>query len=130
MVTSRKRRRQLARARWERQQARRSAAQIRHRRIAIVVGVIVALVAAAALVWLILHIVNTEKTRQKEEQTPTGIPTGIPTLLQPTESGTTVIEQSGATGSIGGSTPRNTTVPHSSSHTGPSRHAPSSKGSR
>ena len=83
MVTSRQRQRQLARARWDRQQARRSTTAERNRRIGIAVGIVVALLAAAALVWLILHIVNAEDTRQQQVPSSDLVPTG-PTTAEST----------------------------------------------
>jgi peptidyl-prolyl cis-trans isomerase B (cyclophilin B) len=116
VVRNRERQRQLARARWERQQARRSADQQRNRRIAIVVGIVIALIAAAALIWLIVHIVGTEDTRKQEEQ----VPTGIPTPLQPTGTATqTVIIP-----------PSATTPPPTTQGTTSGSRPPASRGSR
>jgi peptidyl-prolyl cis-trans isomerase B (cyclophilin B) len=118
VVRSRERQRQLARARWERQQARRTAAQRRNRRISIVVGVIVALVAAAALVWLILNIVDTEDTRDQTPTLPIPAPrteTGVTAVVSPPTTGppTTRPRTGNATGSSerrSGSTGRSTST--------------------
>lgn len=70
MVTSRQRQRQLARARWERQQSRRAARRRSRRRIAIVAGVVGGLVAAALLVWLVLSSNEPEGTDSPEPTVP------------------------------------------------------------
>ncbi len=70
MVTSKQRQRQLARARWERQQARRAAQASRRRRIAIVVGVLGGLVATALLIWLVLSLVESEEAQNPEPTVP------------------------------------------------------------
>lgn len=70
MVSSRQRQRQLARARYERQQAHRQTRAKRQRVISIVVGTIVALVVVAALAWLVLRIVDEEKQREPDVPTP------------------------------------------------------------
>ncbi len=70
MVTSRQRQRQLARERYERQQARRQAKAKRQRVFSIVVGTIVVLVVVAALGWLVLRIVDEEKQREPDVPTP------------------------------------------------------------
>jgi peptidyl-prolyl cis-trans isomerase B (cyclophilin B) len=71
VAKSKQRERQLARARWERQRARRAARAARARRIGIAVGVLAAVVAGTALVWLILHIGKTEDDRKNQQLTPT-----------------------------------------------------------
>lgn len=87
MVSNKQRQRQLARARWERQQARRAVIARRQRLISIVGGVIVGLIAVALLVWLVLHIIDQEKARN--DQTPV-IPTDSfsTDLLTPSSGGT------------------------------------------
>jgi peptidyl-prolyl cis-trans isomerase B (cyclophilin B) len=71
VVTSKQRQRQLARAKWARQQERRTEQQHRHRVIAIVVGTIVGLIVVALLGWLVLHIVDEENTRDQTPSIPT-----------------------------------------------------------
>ena len=68
MVTNKQRQRQLARAKWERQQAKRMSDARRHRVLSLVVGVIVGLIVVALLGWLVLHIIDQEKSRN--DQTP------------------------------------------------------------
>src|SRR6476659_8690717 len=58
VVTNKQRQRQLARAKWERQQAKRMSDARRHRVISLVVGVIVGLIVVALLGWLVLHIID------------------------------------------------------------------------
>lgn len=70
MITSKQRQRQLARARYERQQAQRESRAKRQRLIRLVVGALVGLVVLAALGWLVLHIVNEEKKREPNVPTP------------------------------------------------------------
>ncbi len=66
MVSDKQRRRQLARAKWDRQSVRRSQDAKRHRRISILVSVIVGLAVAAGLIWVVLYILDQEK----QDQTP------------------------------------------------------------
>ena len=89
MVTNKQRQRQLARAKWERQQARRTSGAHRQRVISLVVGVIVGLIVVALLVWLVLHIIDKEKARN--DQTP-AVPTdtfSTNLLSPPTPTATT-----------------------------------------
>ena len=71
MATSKQRQRELARAKWERQQIRRSEHAHRQRVIWTVVGTIVGLIVVALLVWLVLHIVDEENTRDQTPAVPT-----------------------------------------------------------
>jgi len=66
VVSYKQRRRQLARAKWDRQSVRRSQDAKRHRRISILVSVIVGLAVAAGLIWVVLYILDQEK----QDQTP------------------------------------------------------------
>ncbi len=66
MVSYKQRRRQFARAKWQRQSVRRSQDAKRRRRVSIVVSVIVGLAVAAGLIWLVLYIIDQEK----QDQTP------------------------------------------------------------
>lgn len=93
MVTNKQRRRQLARAKYERQQQRRTVGANRRRTIGLVVGVIVALVTAGLLVWLILYIVDEERDQNPEVPTPTApfsteLPTPTDDVPQTTGPGT------------------------------------------
>ncbi|MBA2559187.1 MAG: hypothetical protein H0V07_04750 [Propionibacteriales bacterium] len=117
MVTSRQRQRQLARARWERQQTRRSAESVRNRRIGIIAGIVVAVLAAAALVWLVLHIVNAEDTRNQQQQTPTT--NLVPTAVTPSAPGTTA-------DSLPGTTPDTSPATGSTTSSGATAASPSS----
>ncbi|MBA3311322.1 MAG: hypothetical protein H0U28_14935 [Nocardioidaceae bacterium] len=85
MVTSKQRQRQLARARWERQRSRRAAQARRRRRIAIVVGVIGGLVAAALLVWLVLSLNESDEVPNPEPTVP-GDPGFSTDLLTPSSN--------------------------------------------
>ena len=70
MATSKLRQRELARAKWERQQVRRSEHAHRQRVIWTVVGTIVGLIVVALLVWLVLHIVDEENTGDQTPSVP------------------------------------------------------------
>lgn len=72
MVRKRQRRKTLARDRWERQQSARQAADARRHKISLVIGVVVGLLAAAALVWLVIHLVQAE-----DKRTPTPTPVSV-----------------------------------------------------
>ncbi len=61
MVSYKQRRRQLARAKWDRQSVRRSQDAKRRRRISVAVAVVVGLAVAAGLIWLVLYILDQEK---------------------------------------------------------------------
>ncbi len=84
MVSNRQRQRQLARARYERQQARRQTKAKRQRLVSIVVGTLIGLIVLAALGWLILRIVDQEK--QREQPVPTPSPTFSTDLLTPSSN--------------------------------------------
>ncbi|MEP6666787.1 MAG: hypothetical protein ABJA81_10090 [Nocardioidaceae bacterium] len=71
MAKSRERQRQLASAKWQRQQARRTKATVRRRRFSLVLGVVVGLVVTALLIWLVIHIVNEEDKRNPNPVVPT-----------------------------------------------------------
>lgn len=88
MVTNKQRQRQLARAKWERQQSKRTHVQRRQRTVNIVVGVIGGIIVTGLLVWLVLHILNQENARNP--QTP-AIPTDTfkTNLLSPPTPGLT-----------------------------------------
>lgn len=82
MVTNKQRQRQVARARWERQQARRAAEAARRRKRRIVVGVVVGLVLVGSLGWLVVYIVTNENARNRP--TPPA-QTTVPSVTLPTE---------------------------------------------
>jgi peptidyl-prolyl cis-trans isomerase B (cyclophilin B) len=91
VATSKQRQRELARAKWERQQARRTEQAHRRRVISIVVGIIVGLIVVALIGWGVLRIVDEENTR--DDQTPS-TPTGsfstnllTPSSAVPTSTG-------------------------------------------
>ncbi|MBA2446066.1 MAG: hypothetical protein H0V49_12150 [Nocardioidaceae bacterium] len=70
MVTQQQRQRALARAKWERQQERRTADASRRRRIAIVVGVVVGLLVIAGLVWLFASLANNDEAPEQQPTVP------------------------------------------------------------
>jgi peptidyl-prolyl cis-trans isomerase B (cyclophilin B) len=72
VVSSKQRQRQLARAKWERQQQRRASYTQRQRRVSLVVGVILGLIVVGLIGWLVLHIIDQENSR--DDQTPS-VPT-------------------------------------------------------
>jgi hypothetical protein len=72
VAKTKRRQRELARAKWERQQTRRTRVAGRQRKISIAGGVILGLVVTAFLVWLVLHIIDEENKRNP--QTPS-VPT-------------------------------------------------------
>jgi peptidyl-prolyl cis-trans isomerase B (cyclophilin B) len=92
VVTSKQRQRQLARAKWQRQQSRRQEHHHRQRVISIVVGIIVGLIVVALLVWLVLHIIDQEN----QDQTPS-VPTDSfsTNLLTPSAAPTSPGESNG-----------------------------------
>jgi peptidyl-prolyl cis-trans isomerase B (cyclophilin B) len=71
VVSNKQRQRQLARAKWERQQSRRQAHDQRTRRFQLVAGTVVGLIAAAALVWVVVWVVQQEDERTPDQVTPT-----------------------------------------------------------
>lgn len=107
MVSDKQRRRALARAKYERQQAKRTAEQRRNRMIQRVAGSVVAIVAVVLVGWGVVHLVGnndnstpptTTPNTTTSSVTPTApvtLPNGstLPpnTLTQPTSSGTTAI---------------------------------------
>lgn len=97
MVRDRQRRRRLAREKYERQQVRRSARDKRNRQIAIVVGVLLALIAAGLIAWFVLSASDSddEPTVPDSSLVPTGGLTIPPTALDPTPTP----DDTGVTGS-------------------------------
>ncbi len=83
MATNKQRQRQVARARWERQQARRAAEAARRRKRRIVVGIVVGLVLAGLLGWLVFYIVTNENARDQQPNPP--VETDVPSVTLPTE---------------------------------------------
>jgi peptidyl-prolyl cis-trans isomerase B (cyclophilin B) len=71
VVSRKQRRRQLARAKWERQQQRRGVAERRRRIVSSVGGVVVGIVVVALLGWLVVHIVSDERARTPAQTVPT-----------------------------------------------------------
>lgn len=99
MVRDRQRQGQLARAKWDRQQARRTAKEQKQRRIAIGLGILVALAAGAALIWLIVHLVNAEDATTPVVPTETTAPPSRTDVLTetPTSTGASTDEPTDAT---------------------------------
>ncbi len=97
MVTSKQRQRQLARAKWQRQQYRRLRTASRQRKIAVVLGVVFAVVAVVLLALLVKNIVSDEQSRSPGVPTDTfstdllspSRNTDSPTPTQPTTSAPT-----------------------------------------
>lgn len=85
MVSYRQRRRALARAKWERQQARRTATQQRTHRVNIIAGTAVSVVAAGALGWGVYALVQDSNG----PSTPT-YTDNFPTFKTPTNPGVTI----------------------------------------
>ena len=94
-MPSQKRQRELARAKWERQQARRTAQAARRRKLSIVTGIVVGLLATAALVWVVVYLVQAEDARKPQPALPTSTderpsflpdPTPTPSTEEPTKT--------------------------------------------
>jgi peptidyl-prolyl cis-trans isomerase B (cyclophilin B) len=102
VAKSKERQRQLARAKWERQQVRRTKAAVRRRRISLVVGVITGLIVTAFLIWLVIHIVSAEDKRNPNPVVPTD--SGFSTNLKTPESNSP--PSSGAPTPTTGATPK------------------------
>lgn len=81
MVSNKQRQRKLARAKWERQRSRRADKARRTRRVQLVVGALVGLVAAAALVWVVLWVVDQDDARTPDQVTPSN--TDQPSFISP-----------------------------------------------
>ena len=92
MVSNRQRRKTLARAKWERQQARRTASQQRSHRVNIIVGTAVSVVAAVALGWGVYALV--QNANSPTSTTPTD---NFPSFLEPTNPGPTAFSYSPGT---------------------------------
>jgi peptidyl-prolyl cis-trans isomerase B (cyclophilin B) len=113
VVSSKQRQRQLARAKWERQQERRTKDARRQRTMSWVVGVILGLVVVGGIGWLVLHIVKEENSRDQTPSVPTDSfstnlltptspvdttsPSGRPSPSDNTKSGPTTPTGSGST---------------------------------
>ncbi|MGH3472321.1 MAG: hypothetical protein ACRDPG_09800 [Nocardioidaceae bacterium] len=89
MAPSRRRQRELARAKWERQHQRRSQRASRQRRASLVIGSAAGVVVVGLISWAVVNIVQDEQS-----QTPTE---PIPTFLQPTQTGPTIVRVSPGT---------------------------------
>jgi peptidyl-prolyl cis-trans isomerase B (cyclophilin B) len=100
VVSRRERRKALARAKWERQQARRTAAQRRARRLSIIGGTAAAVVAAGLIGWGGYALVT------GDDSPGTGVPTdsNFPTLKTPTVPDITVTSFSAGTPTTGSTT--------------------------
>jgi peptidyl-prolyl cis-trans isomerase B (cyclophilin B) len=86
VVSSKERRRALARAKWERQQARRTAAQERARRWSIIGGAAVGVVAVGLIGWGGYALISGHNDGNPSSQFPTD---NFPSLLQPSNPGPT-----------------------------------------
>ena len=71
MVSNKQRQRQLARAKWQRQRSRREARAKKTRHFQVVVGTILGLAAAAALVWVVVWIVDQDSQQTPDQVNPT-----------------------------------------------------------
>jgi peptidyl-prolyl cis-trans isomerase B (cyclophilin B) len=81
VVSNKQRRRQLARAKWERQQERRAAVAQRNRRVSTVVGIVVGLIAVAAMIWVVLWLVDQENDPNPQPAVPTD--SDFPSFISP-----------------------------------------------
>jgi hypothetical protein len=75
VAKTKQRQRELARAKWERQQARRSRRATRQRRVSLALGSVGALVVAGLLAFVVVHIVHQEQARTPPFPTPRQLPT-------------------------------------------------------
>ncbi len=83
MVTSKRRQRQLARAKWQRQQVRRVRMASRQRKISVVVGVVVGVVVVVLLGWFVKNIISDENSRSPQSP---AVPTDSFSTSMPTPS--------------------------------------------
>lgn len=81
MISDKKRRRALARAKWERQQARRTASESRARIMRIVGGVAVSVVVIIFAGWGVVHLVQNSGPGSTAPSNP------FPSFLTPTDPG-------------------------------------------
>ena len=81
MITEKQRRRALARAKWERQQARRTAAQKRNRRLSGIGGAGAAVIAVIAVGWGVHYLVTNDGSNSP---TTPAIPSNTLTFKTPT----------------------------------------------
>ncbi len=81
MITEKQRRRALARAKWERQQARRTAAQKRNHRLSIILGAAASVVAVLFVGWGVHYLVTNDDSTSPT--TPV-IPSNTLTMKTPT----------------------------------------------
>ncbi len=125
MVSKKRRRRQLAHAKWERQQTRRVRIQRRRRTTAWIVGAAVGVVAVVAAGWLVISLAADETGRNG--QVPTipidtlttpgvSLPSTLQTLLTQTTPATG--SPSGTAATSAGSGQRTSTAPTGSPETG------------
>lgn len=120
MVSNRQRRKALARAKWERQQARRTASQQRTRRVNIIAGAAVSVVAAVALGWGVYALIQNSNSPATTTPTYTD---NFPSLLQPTSQGPTAYSLSPGSQTTGQptttpQTPQTPTAPATTESTG------------
>jgi negative regulator of sigma E activity len=93
VITEKQRRRALARAKWERQQAKRTAAQKRARMLSIVFGSAAAVVVVLFVGWGVHHLVTNDSNSPSQQ-----LPSDFPTLKTPTNPGLTTIYHPPTTG--------------------------------
>ncbi|MDX6296377.1 MAG: hypothetical protein QOI51_234 [Nocardioidaceae bacterium] len=99
MVSNRQRRKALARAKWQRQQARRTAAQRRARIFSIVGGTAAAVVLVIFLGWGVVQLIHNNNS--PGQTTPT-FTDQFPSFLTPSNPGITVTGTAPATPTTGG----------------------------
>ena len=102
MVSSKQRRRQLARAKWERQEVRRSDVARRNRRVSVVVGIIVGLIAVAAMIWVVMWLVDQEGERNPEPVAPAD--SDVPSFVSPPTTTPQESQPTAPTGPTGSAT--------------------------
>ena len=117
MISEKQRRRALARAKWERQQARRTAAEKRARVMRIIGGAAATVVVVVLVGWGVDHLVTNDSTSPSQQ-----LPPDFPTYKTPTNPsfvtsfspGTpTTAPTTGTGGTTKGSTATHSTTTHS-----------------
>jgi len=108
VVRDRQRRRRLARQKYERQQVRRADRDKRNRQIAIVVGVLLALIAAALITWFVLS--GSDSDGEPADGGTVVPPTGGITIPKTALDPTGTPDDTGVTGSEIPETPQSSTT--------------------
>ena len=122
VVSGKERRKALARAKWERQQARRTAAQRRNRRLSIIGGSAVAVVAAGAIGWGGYALITNGDS--PGTTTPTE---NFPSFLTPTSQGPTAYSFSSGPSTSAGTSQTPTTKAPATTPTTPANTGTSSQ---